>query len=141
MAPSLLLNNSFLCHLFKARVALYEGGIRKIELIFNASGANPEDWFSVDRLITSPWSDIKTEEKNFFSLSGDCQDLECRSFLINRRYGGCGVDAGWLVTGSTHCDWEKARGGRIILYSNISTYTEWSSSGEVLSQNKANKKY
>ena len=117
-------------------MALYENGTLKIELLFNASKSNPVDWFSLERLITSPWSDIHTEPKNFFSIKGDCygDGFDCRSFYMNRNYGGCDQDAGWLVaTSNQYCDWEKTGDGWNVMYSKRSTNAKWSSSGEIFS--------
>ena len=116
-------------------MAVYESGTIKIELVFNASKSNPVDWFSLERLITSPWSDIYSEPKNFFSLQGGCDPsgLECRSIFINRNYGGCYIDAGWLVVASIFCPWDRMGDGRNVMYSKRSTYAVWSSSGEIFS--------
>jgi len=118
----------------QAKVIVYEGGVNKKELFFNAAGTDKLNWFSEGKLVSSSWTDIKTEETNYFSIEGDGP----RNFLINRNYGGCDVDAGWLVAGAgIHCSWETSAAHKNkVLYSKKSTYTNWNSNdvgiGDVL---------
>ena len=123
------LTNSFLSR--QAKVILYEGAVAKKELVFDASGTDKLNWYSEAKLSTSSWSDLKTETKNFFSIQGGCGGAYCRSFFINRNYGGCGVDAGWVVTATVWCSWENSP-SRLnkVLYSKLSTYTNWNTNGE-----------
>ena len=49
---------------------------------------------------------------------------------INRNYGGCGVDAGWLCINddSDNCAWGQIAAGKSypqILYSKTATCIEW----------------
>ena len=114
-------------------MTVYEGGNSKKELMFDASGSDNLNWFSVDKLISSPWTDVKTETRNFFSLQGDCKGLDCRSFLISRRYAGCENDEGWLSGSLSNiwCAWETTPSHKYnVLYSKLSTFTKWSAYGE-----------
>jgi len=116
-------------------VTLYEGGSSKKELIFNALGTNNLNWFSVEKLTTSSWTDIKTESRNFFSVQGDCNGLNCRSFFINRNYEGCEKDSGWLtVSTGQWCSWETSPSRKHkVLYSKLVTYANWNTNGETSS--------
>ncbi|XP_073246882.1 uncharacterized protein [Porites lutea] len=78
----------------EARVSLYKGGKSKVELKFNAKGTDNQNWFSDSKLThSSQWYDIKTESKNYFSISGDA--TKKRHFFINRGYAGnCAGDTG-----------------------------------------------
>ncbi|XP_078352110.1 uncharacterized protein LOC144636783 [Oculina patagonica] len=110
----------------EARVVLYKDGSSVKELKFNAQGSDKLNWFSVDKLTESPWNDVKTEPRNVFSIAGSID----RNFFINRNYGGCEVDAGWMVITGPHCDWEKRflnemPNGNVILYSKLDGYTSW----------------
>ena len=109
---------------------MYEGGAIKKELLFNATGTDKVTWFSEGNMVSSSWTDIKTEPTNYFSIQGD-DSLE-RSFFINRNYGGCPKDAGWLVVvGGFSCSWESSAAHQYkILYSNLPTYTNLNSNGE-----------
>lgn len=115
----------------QARVVLYKQGKLMKELKFNALGSDKLNWFTHSRLGKSPWSDINTQPKNFFSIGG----MHQRYFFINRNYGGCGADAGWMVvTVGIHCNWEKhfqpSRDVQVILYSRLSGHTNWNHFGE-----------
>ena len=111
-------------------MSLLKSGINQKELIFNATGSGLRDWFKANRVITSPWTDIQTENINYFSIWGHCNSDKCRSFFINNDYGGCNGDTGWLmVTTNLGCNNYEGSKNK-ILYSDKSTYAVWDSNGE-----------
>ena len=111
-------------------MVLYEGADAKKELTFDASGTDKLNWFTVDKVVNYPWSDLKTEPKNYFSIQGWCGGGKCRSFFINRNYGGCGNDSGWLIAVAAACSWETSSSrSNGFLYSKGSTYTNWNVDG------------
>ena len=114
---------------FQARVGLYKKGKLLKELIFDAQGSDNKNWFSASKLTHSPYSDTtkKSSDYNFFSIEGDKQ-LN-RYFIINRSYGQCGKDVGWMVIGGHSCEWEKRDGKHPILYSTQDTSTNWNNKG------------
>merc|ERR1712096_404393 len=90
-----------------------------LELMFDGAGATWDGWFNRDRLRKTPWNDLYYEEMNYFEIQHS--DEGYREWFINRNYGGCGSDSGWLVVFSNDydgCEWEinnrQAYGG--ILY-------------------------
>ena len=92
-------------------------------MMFDATGSDKLSWFSQDKLTgTLPWADIKGPH-NYFSIEGDPGNG--RRFFINKAYGGCPGDVGWMVIGGPPCDWEKHFGNKAILYSKLSTATKW----------------
>ncbi|XP_035677290.1 uncharacterized protein LOC118416308 [Branchiostoma floridae] len=99
------------------------------DLIFNGTGSNKDNWFSKSRLISSPWTDLKTEQTNYFSIAGSAHPHSSRRyyrrFFINRNYGGCPADRGWLVVldgYSNYCLWERRNSGNPrILFSKLPT--------------------
>ncbi|CAH1266452.1 Hypp3377 [Branchiostoma lanceolatum] len=99
------------------------------DLVFNGTGSNKNNWFSKIRLISSPWTDLKTEQTNFFSIEGDewidtSERYLYRRFFINRNYGGCSVDRGWLIVldgNSNVCAWERGTGNPRIMFSKLPT--------------------
>ena len=116
----------------QARVVLYKRENATIELKFDAQGSDKLNWFQKDNLTESPWNDIETESQNIFSIEHAGSG---RSFVINRNYGGCSVDAGWMIITSIHCDWEnrflsELPNGHVVLYSNTTSYTGWNDHGE-----------
>ena len=100
------------------------------ELKFDADGSDNENWFSASKLIHSPYSDTpkESEKYNFFSIKGH-KELN-RYFFINRNYGGCEKDTGWIIIGGQDCEWEKSGGKTPILYSTQKTYTTWNKKGK-----------
>ncbi|KAI8487892.1 hypothetical protein Bbelb_343400 [Branchiostoma belcheri] len=81
-----------------------------VELIFDGTNTDKFSWFSKDRLLSSPWNDIKSQGQNNFSIEGTPRWK--RSFYINRNFDGCPNDAGWLVVAdggpNGACQWERA---------------------------------
>ena len=63
-------------------MALYQQESEVLSLVFNATGSDNENWFSKNRLIQSPWTDLESEQQNYFSLIGDLSSE--RSFYINK---------------------------------------------------------
>lgn len=109
----------------EARVVLYKEGSMVKELKFDARGTDKFNWFRVEKLTNSPWNDIKKEPRNYFSIIGD-NGLAKRRFFINRNYGGCPNDHGWMVIIGPACDWEKRRQQlHMILYSKEDGYVNW----------------
>lgn len=104
----------------QARIVLYEGGNLVKQLKFNTVGTDVTDWFQFDKLIENPWTDMKSNALNRFHIEDTGSQ---RSFFINRVYGGCPNDLGWMVITGTNCDWDKPR--NTILYSNESVCTNW----------------
>ena len=103
-----------------------------MELKFSAKGTDNQNWFSVSKLThSSQWSDIKTESKNYFSVSGDT--ARKRHFFISRGYAGnCAGDTGWMVIAGKECDWERGHHHKNpILYSKLSKYTTWEKKSEL----------
>lgn len=92
-------------------------------MMFDATGSDKLSWFSRDKLTgTLPWADIKGSS-NYFSIKGDTGNS--RRFFINKAYGGCPGDEGWMAIGGPNCDWERNFGNNAILYSKLSTATKW----------------
>ena len=112
----------------QARVVLYTGGKLVKELKFNAHGSDKLNWFSNPKLTYSSWINIKTEPNNVFSIAG----LSERHFFINRSYGGCPHDYGWLAVTGWHCDWEKhyLPLKNVVIYCKSPSYTNWKNYSE-----------
>ncbi|XP_035696729.1 uncharacterized protein LOC118430125 [Branchiostoma floridae] len=120
--------------LVKVSLYSYRQGTEVRELIFDGKGSDKMNWFSKERLISSPWTDLKTETTNIFSIPGEVRNPKApRSFYINRNYRGCPKDEGWLVVGEggTVCNWEKRDPRRPhILFSRKSTHVNWTTGGD-----------
>ncbi|XP_013406644.1 uncharacterized protein LOC106171065 isoform X1 [Lingula anatina] len=93
------------------KVALYQAGIERLTLVFNAVGSDKMTWFTKDKLISSPYADIETASISasgyYFSIRGDIRSYLARHFFINKSYNGCGNDVGWLsVINRAGCPYE-----------------------------------
>ncbi|XP_066302809.1 uncharacterized protein [Branchiostoma lanceolatum] len=105
------------------------------KFIFDGLGSDKSSWFTKSRLISSPYSDISTEPQNIFSIIGE--DSVKRRFYINRNYGGCNNDRGWMVVAdggpSGFCTWERASTSEHphVLYSKLSTSVVWDDTANV----------
>ncbi|XP_078667427.1 uncharacterized protein LOC144909227 [Branchiostoma floridae x Branchiostoma belcheri] len=94
----------------RVKVVLESNSTGNVELIFDGTNTDKFTWFSKSRLLSSPWNDINTEPQNYFSIVGAPQYI--RSFYINRNWGGCPNDAGWLAVFDAGpqglCEFERA---------------------------------
>ena len=108
-------------------MVLYKRGIEEVALRFNAFNSNNKNWFSQANILESPWQDILTVKKNYFTLVGPCFGTTCRDFHINHAYGGCPKDDGWLSVGDNNgCEWEqRLPAGMKIVYSKIATHSNY----------------
>lgn len=102
-------------------MSLYESGKAVKELVFNATASQYSHWFEKARLKSSPWSDVWSQKQNYFDINGFCgrQGIEqCRYFYINRNFGGCSVDTGWLMyTDNDVCGFESGARFSTVQYS------------------------
>ena len=109
---------------FEVRVVLYKNGSEVLSMSFNAVGTNRQNWFSQAKLLSSPWTDLKTASGlRHFDITGSHK----RYFEITYRYGECPGDVGWLVVGNGACLWERhgSSNSSSIRFSNITRKTNW----------------
>ena len=116
----------FFFFFFEVRVVLYKNGSEVLSMSFNAVGTNNLDWFSQAKLLSSPWTDLKTASTlRHFHITGSFE----RYFEITHNYGGCPNDVGWLVVGNGACFWERhgSSNSSSIRFSKLRTETNWNS--------------
>ncbi|XP_038055366.1 uncharacterized protein LOC119727533 [Patiria miniata] len=94
------------------------------QLIFSGVHSNITNWFSIDRLMGSPWLDLKTDTVGFMAMEGS-QSWPGRHFLINGATVECVGDMGWLfIVGSkSTCSWVDPF---TIMYSTTKYAATWS---------------
>ncbi|XP_038066053.1 uncharacterized protein LOC119736108 [Patiria miniata] len=123
----------------RVKLSLHDFEGRRVDLIFNGIGTDIHNWFTQERLISSPWQNLKSSTPDFFSTDGYIQ--EDRRFYINNIHNSCPGDRGWLVvidSGITaDCAWGRpstAYPYPIILYSRLTGDVLWNnviSAGDV----------
>ena len=104
-------------------VVLYKGGAEVVRMVFDGHLSRKNSWFTKQRLAFSPYTDLKTSSTNYFGIQGH----KTREWFINKNYGGCGKDAGWLVFYSPGlgCSWEPKTKIQ-IKYSRTNKAQNWS---------------
>jgi hypothetical protein len=109
-------------------VVLYKHGEEKVVMRFKARNSDNKNWFSEANILESPWQDMLSATKNFFTIEGPCWPNGCRDFHINHFYTHCAVDNGWLSVGNEHgCEWERRFPlGVKLIYSKIATRAQYS---------------
>ena len=114
-------------HLFsQARVALYKDGSELFSIMFDASSSNNQNWFTKDRVISSPWTDLKSNLPQYFSITG----ANGRRFYISGPHFSCDWDHGWLSITQHHCAFEKSLPITSFIYSSLQTNTNWNVQGK-----------
>ena len=111
------------------RVSLMIGGKEVKFFKFDGRGSSVVNWFVPARLVTSSYSDAgPTMTTNHFSIAGDPSSH--REWFINKAYGGCEVDNGWLVVdwAPDPCAWESANPAVRILFAPGTTAASWTTS-------------
>ena len=111
----------------EARVVLFKQNKEELALRFKTTSSNNKNWFSQANILESPWQDILTATKNYFTLDGPCWSSGCRDFHINHAYRGCPNDYGWLSVGdSAVCKWESRHASGVkLIYSKVATQSNY----------------
>lgn len=107
----------------EARLEVVTGTITQKFIDFDTTGATNITWFTPTRHTASSWTDLPTAPtwdnggQSAFRIGGP------RSFYINRLWGGCPNDRGWLmVSTQATCFWENTNDGPTeIIYSRLTT--------------------
>ncbi|XP_071179140.1 uncharacterized protein [Mytilus edulis] len=80
----------------EVKVELFRNEQLAVEMFFDGRGSTSSNWFTRKRLRSNSFNDLtQMSTFNFFSMNGD-QTVD-RHFFINRNYGGCANDKGWMV--------------------------------------------
>ena len=114
---------------FEVRVVLYKNRSEVLSMSFNAVGTNRLNWFSQAKLLSSPWTDLKTASQlQHFDITGSHK----RYFEITHNYSGCDNDQGWLVVGNGECPWERhgSSNSSSIRFSKLRRETNWNHFGK-----------
>ncbi len=115
------------------RVSMYTSAVEVAFMEFSAAGTAKDNFFSLANLTSSSWTDTGSPN-NYFSIAG--HNLIDRHWYVNRNYGGCTSDRGWMAVldgraaPSYACSWEDSRTGtgsatRGFLYSDGPANENW----------------
>jgi len=114
----------------EVRVSIVAGGKEAKFFRFDGKGSSVVNWFAKSRILFASYTDVgPTMTANQFSIAGD--PTYHREWFINRQYGGCEIDGGWLVAdwAPDPCPWEAAHADVAILYAPGNTATTWGTGG------------
>jgi len=110
------------------KYGLYEDNREVGYLVFDGAGSDIKSWFAASRLLDSRWPTMTPAATyNVFSIDGYVDYAFCRRFHINRSYGGCSNDIGYLVVIDIqgNCNWDTHETFPQFLYAKDNTYTNW----------------
>ena len=115
-------------------MVLYKQSEQEVVLKFKTTNTNNKNWFSLANILESPWQDIFTTPKNFFTIDGPCMPTGCRDFHIFHEYVYCPNDSGWLSVGTaSECGWEsRLPDGVKMIYSKITAKAKFSNYSKLL---------
>ncbi|XP_052719648.1 uncharacterized protein LOC128191556 [Crassostrea angulata] len=113
----------------KVKLELNTRGNTVAFIEFDGKDSNYLNWFDNSRILSSSWTDVhKSQTYNVFSI--DKESRFYRHFYINKSYGGCPQDVGWLAVKESAnftraCDWDKHSTYPQFLYSRNGKVTKW----------------
>lgn len=110
-------------------VSMYLQGLEVMNIILSP-GTGPGDFFAPANVTGGSYPSLPSEIFNVFSIDGDSGIN--RNWFINRNYGGCENDYGWMAVldGGGVCSWEATAygtGSRAFVYSTVASGTNYTS--------------
>ncbi|XP_064638157.1 uncharacterized protein LOC135494240 [Lineus longissimus] len=85
----------------KVKMSVISSNAEVAYMSFNGKDTDKMSWFSAQHLLNSSWTDLKGGPHNIFSIKGDDVTRNGhphgRRFFVNKGYGGCDRDYGWLM--------------------------------------------
>ena len=108
-------------------MALYKSQTEVLSILFNATESNKENWYSINRMTESPWTDLNNNPPpTYFSIFGQSD----RRFYVSDPHKDCDSDTGWLSIISHHCAYEKRFVNTTVMYSKLKINTNWNVHGK-----------
>jgi cysteine-rich repeat protein len=113
----------------EVRTHVYKNAVMQKFWKYDGTTTTNINWFTNTRLTASSYPDLPAGPFNYYAIAGDAGNG--RRWFINKQYGGCAVDAGWLIVDSAAdpCSWEtnvNAPAMRILYAPGVS-FTNWQS--------------
>ncbi|XP_035828904.1 uncharacterized protein LOC101847773 [Aplysia californica] len=92
------------CDFSKIRVGVYNNGVERGYVIFNAHGATKQNVFDPSRILSSTWNDVRSSSSHF---SLPKSSTTGREFSLGKSQSSCSGQ-GWLfVSTSSSCSYES----------------------------------
>ena len=113
-------------------MTVYKGETEVFSILFNATDSDKENWYSKNRMIDSPWTDLNNNNNpppTYFSIFGESD----RRFYVSGPHNGCEFDTGWLSIISHHCVYETRFVRTTVMYSKLQINTNWNVYGKEIS--------
>ncbi|XP_036371010.1 uncharacterized protein LOC118768495 [Octopus sinensis] len=94
----------------EVKLVLYENQTAVVTMVFDGRDTTLKSWFSIDKLKSSPWSDLQVGKTNYFSIAGFG---DARRFYVSNYHQSCPYDIGWLCINEANehfetCPWETS---------------------------------
>jgi len=108
------------------KVAIYNNGIEKANIIFNATGADKNSWFTNDRIISSTYTDIKSTAKDMMSMAGSA-NLGREFYISGQTSATDSCDSfGWMMISTKGtCAFDSADKKPTFYYAPGTTQAHW----------------
>ncbi|KAK3581064.1 hypothetical protein CHS0354_033850 [Potamilus streckersoni] len=107
----------------KVKVSIYNQGVEKANIIFDATGTDKMGWFSPDRILSSTWTDIKSAPKEIFSMLGD--PSRGREFYASGHSTGCDAYGWIMISTKDTCFFEMGDKKPTFYYAPGQTQAHW----------------
>jgi len=107
----------------KVKVAIFNNGAEKANIIFNAIGADKNTWFDPSRIISSTWTDIRYAPKSLFSMLGE--QAYGHEFVMGSTGSGCNTYGWIMVSNGNNCNFEQGAQKPAFYYSPGQTATSF----------------
>ncbi|XP_059170936.1 uncharacterized protein LOC131952337 isoform X2 [Physella acuta] len=85
--------NTWPSNITQVKLELYDTGKTVMTMLFNATGSNYNNWFTIDRLVQSPYNDISNAAN--FSTNGESGNR--RRFLVTKTLDICSSATVWFM--------------------------------------------
>ena len=84
----------------QVKVEIFKDGLVHSWVIFNGTGSGKYGWFSLNRILNTSWTDLKSSSATV-SLKGQYKKARLYRFLMVEQFAKqCQYDVGWLMVGS-----------------------------------------
>ncbi|XP_076470008.1 uncharacterized protein LOC143300296 [Babylonia areolata] len=116
------------CKFQQIKVAVWNEGQEKANIIFDARNTDKMSWFDPQRIISSTYNDLRGASFNFFDMRGDAS--MGREFFINKDSSSCAGNGWIMVSTQNNCFYERAGSKPTFYYAKGDTAGSWPNRAE-----------